>query len=197
MRLSPPFPEIYYNRGDLRLASGDREGALADFSYVLELDPECAEAYVSRAGLYFEDGDVDAAERDAVAGLVYDGGNAYLRQVYTAKGDIPSAIAACERAIAADPGLQEAWACRGEAFFEAGDAAEAIVSLDRALEIGETAPLLFNRATALQAAGRWAEALADLERARRLEPTDEDITTQIERCRDQLTGRQPAPAATT
>jgi TPR repeat len=26
MRLWPPFPEIYYNRGDLRLSTGDEEG---------------------------------------------------------------------------------------------------------------------------------------------------------------------------
>jgi tetratricopeptide (TPR) repeat protein len=194
IRLSPPFPEIYYNRGDLRLAAGDREGALADFRYVLELDPECVEAYVSRAALYLEDGDADAAEKDILAGLGQDGSNAYLHallgQVCTAKGDIPAAIAACDAAIAADPALQEAWACRGEAFFAAGDSEEAIISLDRALQLGESAALLFNRATALQSAGRLATALADLERAHELEPTDEDITGQLAAYREQLASCQ-------
>jgi tetratricopeptide (TPR) repeat protein len=191
MRLSPPFPEIYYNRGDLRLAIGDREGAFADFNYVLELDPESVEALVSRADLHLEDGDVAAAERDAAAGLLLDGANPYLHtllgQVHTAKGDFASAIAAFDQAISANPGLQEAWACRGEAFFEAGDTQEALVSLDRALEIRESAPLLFNRATARQAAGQWAGALADLERAHELEPADEDVTAAMEHCRKQLT----------
>jgi tetratricopeptide (TPR) repeat protein len=191
MRLSPPFPEIYYNRGDLRLAAGDRAGAFADFSYVLELDPESVEALVSRADLHLEDGDVAAAERDAAAGLLLDDANPYLHtlrgQVYTAKGDFALAIAAFDQAISANPGLQEAWACRGEAFFEAGDMQEALVSLDRALEIRESAPLLFNRATARQAAGQWAGALTDLERAHELEPADEEVTAAMEHCRKQLT----------
>jgi tetratricopeptide (TPR) repeat protein len=194
MKLSPPFPEIYYNRGDLRLDAGDREGALADFSYVLELDPERVEAYLGRAGIYLEDGDVAAAEADVLAGLHCDAGNAYLQallgQVCLAKGNVQAAIQACGQAIAADPGLQEAWACQAEAFFETGDHARAVTSLDRALETGESAPLLFNRSTALQAAGRWAEALADLERASELEPEDGEIAESLARCRERLARSQ-------
>jgi len=182
-RLSPPFPEIYYNRGDLRLAVGDREGALADFSYVLELDPGCVEAYVSRAAMLLEDGDADAAEEDVTSGLRYDAGNPQLRaalgQIHAAKGDFPAAIAAYDASLAADPALQAAWAGRAEAFFEMGDAAAAVASLDRALEISQSAALLFNRATALQSAGRWDEALADLEQAHELDPDDDDIAVLI------------------
>ena len=191
MRLSPPFPELYYNRGDLRLVTGDREGAFADFDYVLELDPESVEALVSRAGLHLEDGDISAARRDVTAGLLLDGDNPYLHtllgQVHTANGDFDLAVAAFDLAISADPGLEEAWACRGEALFEAGSTRDALVSLDRALEIRENAALLFNRAIARQADGQWAGALADLKRAHQLEPADEEVAAAMEHCRKQVT----------
>jgi tetratricopeptide (TPR) repeat protein len=190
IRLSPPFAEIYYNRGDLRLGLGDRDGALADFSYVLELDPALVDAYVNRASIYLDDGDVDAACLDARAGLRYEPDDAYLHavlgRVHAARGEPGAAIAAYDRAIAADPALQTAWAGRAEALLDAGDATAAITSLDRALGIGPDAALLFNRAAALQAAGRWADALADLGRARELDPADPDIDQQIQHCRAQL-----------
>jgi tetratricopeptide (TPR) repeat protein len=135
-----------------------------------------------------------------VTGLRYDPANAYLHvvlgQVHVADGDMPAAIAAYERAISGDPSLQAAWAGRAEALFEAGDSGEAIASLNRALDIAEDAALLFNRATAFQAAGLWADALADLNRAGELDPGDPDIDQQVERCRERLdqTLRQRASA---
>jgi tetratricopeptide (TPR) repeat protein len=199
MRLSPPFAEIYYNRGDLRLGLGDRDGALADFSYVLELDPTLVDAYVNRASIYLDDGDLDAAYRDACAGLRYEPGDAYLHVVlgrmHASSGDLPAAIAAYDTAIAADARIQTAWAGRAEALFDSGDAAAAITSLDRALDIAEDAALLFNRAAAFQAAGRWADALTDLHRARELDPADPDIGQQIQHCQKQLASQVAQGAA--
>jgi tetratricopeptide (TPR) repeat protein len=184
--LSPPFPEIYYNRGDLRLSEGDSGGALADFSYALELDPELTDAYVNRASIWLDEGDTAAALRDARAGLALDPGNAYLEtvtgQVHSAAGDQATAIAAYDRAITADPALQAAWGGRAAALFEAGDPAAAIASLDRALDLGDDAALRFNRAVALEAAGRWADAAGDLRRAAELNPGDTDIAARLENC---------------
>ncbi len=190
IRLSPPFAEIYYNRGDLRMSLSDRDGAMADFSYVLELDPELVDAYVNRAGMYLDDGDINAARLDALAGLRHDPANAYLHvilgQVHAALDDIPAALAAYDEALSADPALQAAWAGRGEALFSAGDYGGATASLDRALAISDDAAILFNRATVAQAEERWADALADLDRAADLDPADPDIHEQIECCRKRL-----------
>lgn len=190
IRLSPPFAEIYYNRGDLRLSLSHRDGAMADFSYVLELDPELVDAYVNRAGMYLDDGDMNAARLDALAGLRHDPANAYLHvilgRVHAAMDDIPAALGAYDEALSADPALQAAWAGRGEALFTAGDYGGATASLNRALAISDDAAILFNRATVAQAEGRWADALADLERAADLDPADPDIHEQIECCRKRL-----------
>jgi len=190
MRLSPPFPEIYYNRGDLRLSAGDEEGALADFSYALELDPGLVDAYVNRAGMYLANGSVGLARQDAVAGLRYDPGNAHLHAVIggvlVASADSLAAIAAFDQALAADPGLVAAWAGRAEAQLQAGDSPGAIDSLTRALEVTEDAALLFNRAAAYGSAERWADAKADLTRARELDPEDPEISAELSACEGRL-----------
>jgi tetratricopeptide (TPR) repeat protein len=194
MRLSPPFPEIYYNRGDLRLSAGDEEGALADFSYALELDPGLVDAYVNRAGMHLANGSVGLARQDAVAGLRYDPGNAHLHAVIggvlVASADSLAAIAAFDQALAADPALVAAWAGRAEAQLQTGDSPGAIASLTRALEITEDAALLFNRAAAYGFAGRWADAKADLSRARELDPEDPEISAELRACEERLAVRR-------
>jgi tetratricopeptide (TPR) repeat protein len=193
IRLSPPFPEIYYNRGDLRLSLGDREGALADFSYALDLDPALTDAYVNRSGIYLEDGDIERARQDADAGLRYDQDNAYLHAtlggVHVAEGEPLAAVAAYDRALAADPALVAAWAGRAEALLQADDNDGAIASLNQALAVAEDAALLFNRAAVFGSAGRWADAAADLTRARELDPDDPDIAEQLRACEERVAVR--------
>ena len=65
--------------------------------------------------------------------------------------------------------------------FAAGDAGAALASLDRAVALAPDAALLFNRAVALEAAGRPADALADLRRAAELDPDDEEIAELLAR----------------
>jgi tetratricopeptide (TPR) repeat protein len=125
-------------------------------------------------------------------GLRRDPDSGYLHalsaQVALARGDAAAAVAACDRAIAADARLAEAWACRGEALFEAGDPDGAEASLSRALELGEDAALLYNRATARLAIGQAAGAITDLERAAELQPDDEDVTELLDQARGELAG---------
>jgi Flp pilus assembly protein TadD len=68
--------------------------------------------------------------------------------------------------------------------FAAGDAGAAVASLDRAVALAPDAALLFNRAVALEAAGRSADALADLRRAAELDPDDEEIAERLARSAD-------------
>ncbi|WP_246645189.1 tetratricopeptide repeat protein [Nonomuraea ceibae] len=179
MRLGPPFPEPYYNRAEIRFAAGDLAGARADLDHALELDPGFGPAYVNRAGILAGLGEYEAARADVARGLAADPGNAHLLavlgQVEAARGRPEEALAAYDAALAADPGLAAAWAGRGELAFERGEHHQAVADLTRALQLGETAELLFNRAVAHRAAGRAEQARQDLLRARELAPGDEDI----------------------
>ncbi|MEO9238476.1 MAG: tetratricopeptide repeat protein, partial [Jatrophihabitantaceae bacterium] len=190
IRLSPPLPEAYYNRGDIRAGLGQLDAALADFDYALELSPEFLAAYVYRAGLLADLGEDEAAARDVEAGLALDPANPHLLsirgQLAATAGDLSGAAAAYDEAILADPSLQAAWAGRAAVAFDQGDLVSAMNDLEQALELGESAALLFNRATAYIAADRWDDALADLNRAAELDPADPDTIAERERCLRQL-----------
>ncbi len=186
MRLSPPLYEAYYNRGDIRASNGDPEGALADFDYTLELNPLYLPAYIYRAGVHADLGEDQLARRDVADGLRIEPGNAHLLtisgQLDAAAGNAAAAREAYDLAIAADPSLQAAWAGRASLVFELGDLAGALNDLDRALELGDSAALRFNRAAALIAAERWDDALIDLNRALELDPEDVDTLAARDRC---------------
>ena len=99
-------------------STGDIEGALADFSYVIELEPDFVDAYANRAGLYLETGDLERAGADATAGLARDGDNPYLLavagQVHAARQEYAEARAAYDRALESAPDLVAAWSGRAE-----------------------------------------------------------------------------------
>src|SRR5690606_8945308 len=75
---------------------------------------------------------------------------------------------------------------------ETGDAEGAVEDLTRAIELGEDAALLYNRATALLALGRTEEAVRDLQRAHALDPDDPDIDLALRRHAPRRTAA-PAP----
>ncbi len=183
MRLGPPFPEPYYNRAEIRFAAGDLDGARADLDRAVELDPGFGAAYVNRSGILAGLGEYEAARADAERGLAADPRNAHLLavlgQVEAAQGRPAEALAAYDAALEADPELAAAWAGRGEVAFERGDHHRAIADLTRALKLGETAELLFNRAVARRAAGQAGQARQDLLRAMELAPDDEDIARAL------------------
>jgi tetratricopeptide (TPR) repeat protein len=106
--------------------------------------------------------------------------------VRVASGDFAGAVEAYDAALDADPSLVAAWAGRAEAQLSAGDSDGAIESLNAALDVADDAALLFNRAAALGSAGRWADAVADLTRARELDPEDPEITEQLRECAERL-----------
>lgn len=167
LQLSPPFPEAYYNRGDTRLELGDAEGALADFGRVIELDPANVDARVNRAGILCDLGQPEAAWAEVAAGLSIDDTNAQLwcakGRVLADRGDSDAARDALETALGIDDQLAEAYAIRGMLAFQAGDPEAAIDDLTRAVDLRSDPEIRYNRAVACQAAGRFAEAIADYE----------------------------------
>ena len=72
IRIRPDMPELYFLRGALREEAGDRNGAIADFSAAIGLDPKFCEAYLKRGDLFAKAGKTaDAlADFNEVVGLV-------------------------------------------------------------------------------------------------------------------------------
>ncbi len=169
MRAGPPLPEAYYNRAELRTVRGDTRGALTDLGRVIELDPGYLDAYINRAGLLAAAGRDDEARLGVAAGLALAPGNAHLLtvlgQLETAAGRLAEARTALDDAVAAAPGLAAAWGNRGVLRYTAGDVEGAVEDLSRAIELQPQPDLYTNRAIALRALGRDADADADDRRA--------------------------------
>ncbi|MFI7635278.1 tetratricopeptide repeat protein [Nonomuraea sp. NPDC049400] len=169
IRAGPPLPEAYYNRAELRTVRGDIEEALADLGRVIELDPAYLDAYINRAGLLAAADRDEEARADVAAGLVLAPGNPHLLtvlgQLETAAGRLGEAREALDLAVERAPGLAAAWGNRGVLRYAAGDLEGAVDDLSRATELQPEPDLYTNRAVALRALGRDAEAEADERRA--------------------------------
>ncbi|WP_346434141.1 tetratricopeptide repeat protein [Nonomuraea composti] len=169
MRLGPPLPEAHYNRAELYAVREQTEAALADLGRVLDLDPAYLDAYVNRAGLLAGCERDEEARADVEAGLRLAPGNPYLLtvlgQLETAAGHHAEAEAALEQAMERAPGLVAVWASRGALRYATGDLEGAVDDLTHAIELHPQPDLYTNRAIALRALGRHAEAEADDHRA--------------------------------
>lgn len=173
----PPFEEAHFNRGATRLDLGDLDGAVADFERVIELNPANLDARLNLASVLVDQGDADRARAEVRVALVADPTHPHLLclsgRLLSEAGDPVAAEAALVEALRHDPTLAEAWALRGELAFAGGDLAAARVHLDRAAELDPSAPVLYNRAVVAEAQGRYADAVADLDRFLALADDDE------------------------
>ena len=64
IQLSPQYAIAYNNRGSIKLAKGDLNGAMADYNHAIELNPKYFHAYNNRGLVKFRKGDFDGAIRE-------------------------------------------------------------------------------------------------------------------------------------
>ncbi|MBC3839698.1 tetratricopeptide repeat protein [Streptacidiphilus sp. 4-A2] len=175
-RLGPPFPELFHNRGQARADSGDRDGAAADFSYVLDLEPDHLEGRLSLSSLLLEGGDAAGAARIAAEGVELTPDEARL---HCALGlallelDPEQASAAFDRALELDPELTAARVNRAVAEYQRERFHPALDDLTTALAQDPDNPdLLYNRGFVHEALRQWEQAVADYSQALRAEDAD-------------------------
>jgi Tfp pilus assembly protein PilF len=127
----------YYNRAVAELAKGDLEGAIADYTKAIELEPNNFRAYDNRGVLKQAKGDMDGAIADYskaielkpdLANAFYNRGNAKVT-----KGDLDGGIADCTKAIELKPDLANAFYCRSHAKQAKGDWDGAIADFTKAI----------------------------------------------------------------
>jgi len=183
--LSPPYPEVYYNRADAKLELGDVDGALADFGRAIELDPSNVDALLNRAGLRSDLGDETGAWADVTAGLAQRPHDAHLlclkARLLADRGEADTAREAVTSALDANPGMAEAWAIRGSLAYASGDLEAAMADLSQAVSLTDVPQFRFNRAAALESAGRFIEA-ADDYAAVLASTEDEDARLRMDFC---------------
>jgi serine/threonine protein kinase/tetratricopeptide (TPR) repeat protein len=99
--------QSYYNRGRVREALKDDEGALHDYDRALEADPRLALAALNRGALHYRHRRFDAAVADLKRALQNGADPAAahynLALIYLARQDRPAALAELDLALRADP----------------------------------------------------------------------------------------------
>jgi Flp pilus assembly protein TadD len=127
-----------------KIEKGDLEGAIADCSRAIELEPGLARAWSDRGRARSRTRQMDQQDR---------------------------AVADCSRAIELDPTLAEAWCYRGLARFFKGQNEAAIAEFTRAIELDPRLAAAFDgRGVALTHDDKLDEAERDLARALELDP---------------------------
>lgn len=180
LALKPNNPDALFGRGKARFFRGTAyyAEAINDFTQVIQLKPDYAEAYFYRAEASSTDPRYRNDER-AIADI-----NQFLqlrqdqaqfnREIAWAyairaganrgKGDNDQAIADATQALQLDPtkSLLSPYLDRGSAYYEKGEYAKAIADYTRLLQIQPEYPVvLTSRAEAYQALGDYDAAIAD------------------------------------
>lgn len=155
---------------------GDHDGAISDFRRALELQPDLAEAHLMLGIGYFykEDYALALAEYDQYLAVIPDNFHAWSNRAaaYLKSGNLVAARADIDRALALNPNDVQLLENRIVIAREADDLQTVIADCTWLIEhFPPEATCLMERGKALGAESRFAESLADLQRAVELEPT--------------------------
>lgn len=143
---TPTTADDYYNRGIARGKAGYLEGAIADFSKVIEMEPLSAQAYYNRG---------------------------YARHLTK---DLDGALADYAKYIELEPRDPDGYNNRGNVRRAKGDFDGAIADLNKVIEIDSRyAKAYYNRGFTLEAKGDPDRAIADYTKSIELEPLDADV----------------------
>ena len=166
----------YNNRGVARKQAGDRQGALADFTEAIDLNPRDARAWVNRANLHFDAGELDAALKDYNKSLELDLKNAeaYASRgaAYGAQNRYDLAERDLSRAIELDPTLEDAFGNRALLYANTKRFNEELADIDRYLRLKpDDAEMMNMRALTLIELNRLPEAESEFDRAIQISPS--------------------------
>jgi tetratricopeptide (TPR) repeat protein len=155
---------------------GDNDGAMTDFEGALELQPDLTEAHLMLGIGYYNKKDYTRAleEYDEYLAVIPDNFHAWSNRaaVYLQIGDLAAARADIDRALVLNPNDPALLENRIVIAREAADWQTVIRDATWLLEhFPAQAPTLVERGRALGAESHYTEALADLERAVKLDPT--------------------------
>jgi tetratricopeptide (TPR) repeat protein len=178
IRIDPDVYYTWYHRGRAKAASGDLEGAIADFTRAIDLRSGFPDPWRERGRSRARQGRHDLAAADLEvalrlepqrAELAYDLGLAEVRA-----GKPQAALGHFSRALELRPDFPEATLQRARLSALSGDLTSASADLDGALRRRPTYALHFERGTIRAIGGNLEGAVADYTEAIRLKPDEAD-----------------------
>lgn len=163
-------------RGNIFLAQGANQQAIADFSAAIKIFPRYAEAFGNRGIAQFRSGQISLALADYNHALILKPDS--FPSVYANRGlaffhigEKEKARKDYERAISLDPRDATAYNNRGLLFFSTQEFEQAKKDFDRALELDENFVRAYsNRGNVFLMKQDYARAMADYNRALKLDP---------------------------
>jgi tetratricopeptide (TPR) repeat protein len=172
---SPREARSRFERGRERFSKGDLDGAIADFSRAIVISQHGNAHNLPQPQSWA--GDAYLARKEASLGqivfvdLLTAAAYANRGLARYRKGDWEGAIVDCDRALAINPGLDEAYSNRGAIRWAMGDLDGALTDLDQAIRTNSHSAQAFdNRGNVRSLKGDAVGALADFEQAVSLSP---------------------------
>ena len=177
LQLNPGYTNAYNNRGILKRAQGDFDGAMADYDEAIRLEPDSATVYYNRGCLKRAQGNFDGAMADlnTAIQLKPDHADAYNNRgnLKCAQGDSDGAMADYNEAIRLEPDSATVYYNRGCLKQTQGDSEGAMADYDEAIQLKpDYANAYNNRGDLKRAQGNFDGAMADLNTAIQLKPDD-------------------------
>ena len=148
----------------------DSDRAIADYGRTMQIDPNDADACISRGIAYISIAEFDRAIADFSRALQIDpnAADVYIQRglAYDAKGDYDGAIADFSRVLQIDPNDAAVYNERGREYHNKGDYDRAIADYNRALQIDPNYVLAYYyRALTYKEKGDINNARRDFQRA--------------------------------
>jgi len=191
LRLDPSNAAAYFERGLVRLQTGDFDMAIADFTESIRLNPDSAWAFRDRGFAHDMNGNAEAAIADLTEALRLDPSDARALNrrgsLHFARGDFAEAIADMTETVRLDPGFAVALITRGNAHFAEGNLDLAVEDFTEAMRLGVPVfaqlEALYRRGNAHRAGGNLSAAVADFEAALRINPNHGGAQAALEEAR--------------
>jgi len=139
VRKSPHKPRPYNNRGFILFKQGNLTRSLSDFTKVIEIKPDYANAYYNLGLIYYNQGNLTQSLSDYNKAIEIDPSQAvpfYNRGLlYAKQGIYAQAILDFTKAIELKPDYEEAYNNRGNVYKIQGDLVHALSDYDKAIGI--------------------------------------------------------------
>jgi len=189
---SKPMAEYFYARGGALDLSGDYNGALADYSEAIRLNPNEASYYFDRGNVYNAQKDYSRAINDFAAAIRLDPNDSRYRNhrgnMYRLLENYDNAIADYTDAIRLNPSEPRYYNNRGVSHLLKREYDNAVVNYTEAIRLApDNARYYHNRGGAYNLKKDFTRAVKDFTAAVQLDPENSQYRSDLEKAKSDET----------